>query len=655
MAKIEVLDKHTAELIAAGEVVERPSSVVKEMVENALDAGATTITVEIKDGGIRYIRISDNGCGIARGDVPKAFLRHATSKIRSPKDLESIGTLGFRGEALASIAAVSRMEVITKTAEEAFGTRYVIEGGAAQLLDDAGCPNGTTFLIQDLFYNTPARMKFLKKNVSEGNAVSDVLDRLALSHPSVSFKFIRDGKQTLATPGDGQLLSAIQAVYGNEFSSSMIPVSYQMGEITLSGYTCKPIAARKNRSLQLFFINGRFVKTGTGSAALQEAYKNAIMVGKFPAGVYHLNFPLNQIDVNVHPAKIEVRFSNERAIFDVIYFGIKSALEAGDTRPTIQLNTPVMATYREGIDTTSHLKKASSAFQAPLKQSFASSVVRQLSYQEPKQTKFHMVKPDEAPITSETHVFRDSAVSRQSVDNPVPRDSAGNKPTFIPSQTGNSLDVVVDRVEIKQTSASTPLVVPEQMDEHVIRLIGEAFKTYIFVEIDERILVIDKHAAHERILFDQLKEKINSGNAQMLLEPLTLTLRKNEYTLLLENKELLEQAGILLDSFGDSLIRVLSVPMNLEHEDVRLLIDEIVEKLKKSSASVLADRLDWLYHSIACRSALKGGHKTSDSELLALARRIANDESVRYCPHGRPVAMWLTKSQLEKQFGRNGG
>ncbi len=650
MSKIHVLDKHTAELIAAGEVVERPSSVVKEMTENALDAGATVITVEIKDGGTTYIRITDNGSGIAREDVPKAFLRHATSKIQNQSDLDAIATLGFRGEALASIAAVSRLELLTKTKEETFGTRYVIEGGEETEFDDVGCPNGSTFIVRDLFFNTPARMKFLKKNVSEGNAIADVMDRLALSHPEVSFKLIRDGKQTLLTPGDGNLLSSVHAVYGNEFASSLIPVTYEYNGISLSGYTCKPIYARKNRTMQLFFINGRFVKTGTGSAALQEAYKNAIMVGKFPAGVYHLTFPYDQIDVNVHPAKIEVRFSNERMIFDTVYFGVKTALEQGDTRPIMQL-VRGSAEVSTSIPAESRLKKASSAFEKPVEPTAKTSPSVRAT-----QTKFNMVAPSQKPVTNhQKPILNDSVTEKTKQNQLFAKPSA---PTFKPSVSGNALDILPFT---KPNSANQPeslkepfVEIQDSTDESNIRMIGEAFKTYILVEVDNKILVIDKHAAHERILFDQLKATVATGDAQMLLAPVTLTLRKHEYSLLMENQELLEQAGILLDSFGDSLVRVVGIPMNLESQDVVSLLDEIVSKLDKGSASVTADRLDWLYHSMACKAAVKGGRRTTDEELLSLARRIVTDDSVRYCPHGRPVAMWLTQSQLEKLFGRSG-
>ena len=644
LAKIHVLDKHTAELIAAGEVVERPSSVIKEMVENALDAGATRVTVEIKNGGISYIRISDNGCGIAKDDVANAFLRHATSKIQTETDLEAIETLGFRGEALASIAAVTRLELLTKTKEEQFGTCYRIEGGEEISCEDIGCPEGCTFLIRDLFYNTPARMKFLKTHVAEGNAVADVMDRLALSHPSVAFQFIRDGKKVLSTSGDGKLFSAIYSVFGKEFAEQLLPVDYTNGAIRLTGFTVKPVAARKNRSMQLFFINKRFIKTGTGAAALQEAYKNSIMVGKFPAGVYHLEFPFSEIDVNVHPAKIEVRFSNERIIFETIYYGVKNALEKSDVRPTVSL--PIDSAVALPMKENSRLKAASTAFQKPVSQQKPMEPLKN------KQSKFTMVPPTQPPKPIQP-VFKDVSPT---TPKPVPAKPVG----YQPSVTGQSLNVIVEESLVtneKPSVVQKEVVAPQPKSEPIpdvsVKVLGEAFKTYIFAQVDERILIIDKHAAHERILFDRLKENMGSQSAQMLLQPITLTFRKTEYTLLLENQELLANAGLIIEPFGDDVIRLCSVPMNLDKEDIHGLMEEIVEKLGRGIPSVYVDRLDWLFHSIACRSAVKGGKQTSIAELETLAKRIAADDSVRYCPHGRPVAMWMSKSQLEKQFGRS--
>ncbi len=639
LAKIHVLDKHTAELIAAGEVVERPSSVIKEMVENALDAGANRIAVEIKNGGISYIRITDNGCGIAREDVANAFLRHATSKIKTESDLEAIATLGFRGEALASIAAVTRLELLTKTKDEDFGTCYRIEGGEEISCEDIGCPEGSTFLIRDLFYNTPARMKFLKTHVAEGNAVADVMDRLALSHPSVSFQFIRDGKKVLSTSGDGKLYSAIYAVFGKDFAQQLLPVDYTNGSIRLTGFTVKPVAARKNRSMQLFFINGRFIKTATGSAALQEAYKNAIMVGKFPAGVFHLEFPFSEIDVNVHPAKIEVRFSNERIIFETIYYGVKNALETSDVRPTVSL--PVDTAVSLPIKENTRLKPASTVFQKPLSQ--------QKTYETKpaNQTKITMIPPTREPKPRES-VLRD-VVQPSTVSSPKPM-------VYKPTVTGQSLNVLVEEHPVKQPEKPVVKQEPkprEVVQEPAVRVLGEAFKTYILVQVDDKILIVDKHAAHERILFDALKANAANESAQMLLQPLTLTFRKHEYTLLMENQQLLADAGLMIEPFGNDVIRLCSVPMNLDHEDLHGLMEEIVEKLGRGIPSVYIDRLDWLFHSIACRAAVKGGKTTSTAELESLAKRIALDDSVRYCPHGRPVAMWLTKAQLEKQFGRS--
>lgn len=640
MSQIHVLEKHVAELIAAGEVVERPASVVKEMVENALDAGASSVTIEIKNGGVSYIRISDNGSGIVKDDVATAFLRHATSKIQEESDLNAIATLGFRGEALASIAAVSRVEVITRTKEEDFGTRYCIEGGEEVVSEDTGCPVGTTFVIRDLFYNTPARMKFLKKDVAEGNAVADVIDRLALSHPEVSFRLLREGRQTLLTPGDGKLYSAIYAVYGREFASSLIPVDYTNGNIRITGYTVKPVAARKNRSMQLFFVNGRFVKTGTGSAALQEAYKNTVMVGKFPAGVYHLSFPYHEIDVNVHPAKIEVRFSNEKAIFSTVFYGVRSALDQGDTRPVMQLSKEDSAETAAPI--TPVLKKASAAFQTSISHRVKTTAP------EPVQTKFHMVSPKNILPIENHDTLKDQGQEEVFLSESTPKVSS-----FTPSVSGNSLDVLVEEEQEPLKTENDSLPVQETLLDYPVRIIGEIFQTYILAEVDGKVLVIDKHAAHERILFDELKQSAGKQSAQMLLNPVMLTLRKHEYTLLLEHTELLEEAGILLEAFGEDAIAVRAVPMNLAEEDVRLLMEEIVEKLSGGFSSVTADKLDWLYHSIACRSAVKGGNHTSRAELEALAKRIAADDSVRYCPHGRPVAMWLTRQQFEKQFGRS--
>lgn len=653
MPKINILSKHTADLIAAGEVVERPASAVKELVENSIDAGATSVTVEIQNGGISYIRITDNGCGIAREDIKNAFLPHATSKISDENDLNSILTLGFRGEALASISAVSRVDILTKTSEEQFGTRYVIEGGTEKLLDDAGCPNGTTVVVRNLFFNTPARMKFLKKNISEANAVADVLDRMALSHPEISFRFIREGKETLSSPGDGKLISAIYSVYGKEFASGLIPVDYENDMVKVGGFVSKPMAARKSRSMQLFFLNGRFVKTGTAAAALNEAYRNSIMVGKFPACVLHIDFPPNAVDVNVHPAKLEVRFTNEKPVFDAVYYGVKNALAKGDTRPEARLSEP----------------KSSAAFSRPQSLYKKSNMFAQQKFLLSKrpaeadtavlnkpcvEQKDQQISREITPVLKQTQTFYNRPIeTNRSVDvfeGEAHDERATASPTF-PSESSLEGENLQENRQPIQDRASFVKIADDDRYESPL-FVGEAFATYVIIEVGKKLLLIDKHAAHERILFNKLCENHNSPSAQMLLEPVTVTLRKTEYTVILDNLELLKNAGIIAEDFGMGSIVVRSVPMNLDGESIPDLIEELAERLSKTPGVVSTEKQEWIYHSIACRAAVKAGDKSDKAELMALAEQIIKDDSIRYCPHGRPVAVWLSKYELEKQFGR---
>lgn len=653
MPKINILSKHTADLIAAGEVVERPASAVKELVENSIDAGATSVTVEIQNGGISYIRITDNGCGIAREDIKNAFLPHATSKISDENDLNSILTLGFRGEALASISAVSRVDILTKTSEEQFGTRYVIEGGTEKLLDDAGCPNGTTVVVRNLFFNTPARMKFLKKNISEANAVADVLDRMALSHPEISFRFIREGKETLSSPGDGKLISAIYSVYGKEFASGLIPVDYENDMVKVGGFVSKPMAARKSRSMQLFFLNGRFVKTGTAAAALNEAYRNSIMVGKFPACVLHIDFPPNAVDVNVHPAKLEVRFTNEKPVFDAVYYGVKNALAKGDTRPEARLSEP----------------KSSAAFSRPQSLYKKSNMFAQQKFLLSKrpaeadtavlnkpcvEQKDQQISREITPVLKQTQTFYNRPIeTNRSVD--VFKDEAHDEranasPTFPSESSLEGENLQKNRQPIQDRASFVKIADDDRYESPIF--VGEAFATYVIIEVGKKLLLIDKHAAHERILFNKLCENHNSPSAQMLLEPVTVTLRKTEYTVILDNLELLKNAGIIAEDFGMGSIVVRSVPMNLDGESIPDLIEELAERLSKTPGVVSTEKQEWIYHSIACRAAVKAGDKSDKAELMALAEQIIKDDSIRYCPHGRPVAVWLSKYELEKQFGR---
>lgn len=639
MPKIKVLDKHVAELIAAGEVVERPASVIKELVENSIDAGATQVTVEIQNGGVSYMRVTDNGCGISRNDVPTAFLRHATSKVSTSTDLDSISTLGFRGEALASVAAVARVEMMTCKEGET-GVIYKICGGEEISLDDAGCPVGTTIIVRDLFYNTPARMKFLKKDVGEANAVAGVLDKIALSHPEISIRFIRDGKNTLNTPGDGDLKATIYAVFGRDFASGLIKTDYTLDNMSVSGYIGTPVAARANRNMQFFYINGRYVKSKNMIAAVEQAYKNSIMVGKFPSCVLNLNIPFNLVDINVSPSKTEARFVDERAVFNIIYYGVKTALNMGDTRPELKLdNIPIKTDnglHNTAIKSEPHISKP--IVTAPPKPAPASDFIPTSNY-------FEALSRNKAP--SEESVFRSAPVVQYN-DKPM----------------RYNLDVVYEEPEEK-TPTQTTFIEPvtETFDEKTavitdepteakpeIKIIGELFTTYIIAECGEKVVFIDKHAAHERILFEKIRTE--EHDSQMLLEPVTVTLAKEEYTLVTENLDLIARVGFEIDDFGASSVIVRAVPTVLAGEDVKSLILEIAGGFCNNKTTVEIEKLDWLYHNIACRAAIKAGTHSNMTEMAALAERIINHDDIRYCPHGRPVAFTLTKKELEKQFGR---
>lgn len=639
MPQIKVLDKHVAELIAAGEVVERPASVIKELVENSIDAGATQVTVEIQNGGVSYMRVTDNGCGISRNDVPTAFLRHATSKVSTSTDLDSISTLGFRGEALASVAAVARVEMMTCKEGET-GVIYKICGGEEISLDDAGCPVGTTIIVRDLFYNTPARMKFLKKDVGEANAVAGVLDKIALSHPEISIRFIRDGKNTLNTPGDGDLKATIYAVFGRDFASGLIKTDYTLDNMSVSGYIGTPVAARANRNMQFFYINGRYVKSKNMIAAVEQAYKNSIMVGKFPSCVLNLNIPFNLVDINVSPSKTEARFVDERAVFNIIYYGVKTALNMGDTRPELKLdNIPIKTDnglHNTAIKFEPHISKP--IVTAPPKPAPASDFIPTSNY-------FEALSRNKAP--SEESVFRSAPVVQYN-DKPM----------------RYNLDVVYEETEEKtptqttfiepvtETSAEKTAVITDEPTEAKpeIKIIGELFTTYIIAECGEKVVFIDKHAAHERILFEKIRTE--EHDSQMLLEPVTVTLAKEEYTLVTENLDLIARVGFEIDDFGASSVIVRAVPTVLAGEDVKSLILEIAGGFCNNKTTVEIEKLDWLYHNIACRAAIKAGSHSNMTEMAALAERIINHDDIRYCPHGRPVAFTLTKKELEKQFGR---
>lgn len=677
MGKINVLDKHVAELIAAGEVVERPSSVIKELVENAIDAGADSVTVEIKNGGVTYMRVTDNGCGIARDDVPKAFLRHATSKVKLQDDLDKIGTLGFRGEALASVCAVSHVELMTCSEDETLGTRYRLSGGEEEALEDAGCPKGTTIIVRDLFYNVPARMKFLKKDVSEANAVANVMDKIALSHPEVAFTFLRDGKQALKTPGDKKLLSAIYSVYGREFANGLIPVEYSLNGVSVNGYVSKPVNARPNRNMQNFFINGRFVKSRTAMAAVEEACKGSVMAGKFPACVLHIEISCEAVDVNVHPAKIEVRFINERPVFDAVYHAVKSAL--------LNKDETKIASFlpKQGTGKKSNLFeiKTEQPKQEPSQDAFAVLDTQQF----PEQGA-HTAPAPEKPADLGEEEPQMFVPKKHSFGGAVLHDSANpfdlykgvikvNRNMF----NANAFDMEEEKPEPplayeaykeahkkqeKQPSAAEEEIKAERQKPEEpaalverepvsTKFIGEAFQTYIIIERSpDELMLIDKHAAHERLIYEKLKKDKGKGCAQYLLEPVKVTLSKLEYDAVLQNTALLDEAGFEISDFGAGMVLVRSAPQYLNHEDVEPTVIEMAGYLLQNKNDINSQHMDWIYHNVSCRAAIKAGNLSHPQELIDLARRLEDDKTIRYCPHGRPISIIIKRREIEKQFGR---
>lgn len=620
MPEIKVLPKEISELIAAGEVVERPASVIKELVENSIDAGADNITVEIQHGGITYMRITDNGCGIEKNDVPTAFLRHATSKIKNSGDLNAIGTLGFRGEALAAVSSVARVEMFTKPRDAAFGTHYEIEGGVEKLCEEAGCPDGTTIVIRDIFFNTPARMKFLKKDVSEANAAAAVVERIALSHPEIAFKLIRDGKQALMTPGDGKINTAVYSVLGREFAGTLMEVGGGLDGIGVKGLTCKPVSCRPTRNYQFVFLNGRLVRSGTVTAAVEQAYKNSAMVGKFPGFVLYLTVPLNTVDVNVHPAKTEVRFSDERRIFDAVYSSVKNALARGDTRPEVKLHEPVFNPFERM--TTAEYKQ-----QPIMKPTVAEEIYKN------RPSLHNAYKPQEKTV------LRDANYNVSKTNNTV----------YIPERIINPPSMAEESPQPQRT-VSVDIMRDVEDERPPITLIGEAFLTYIIVQMGESVFMIDKHAAHERILFNRLKKE-QKTETQTLLTAVIVALTGDEYNAAISNTEALEKAGFEVEDFGNSSVRVSAVPASLTREDIPSVISELAGKLSKGKAPD-SERLDDMYHTVACKAAIKAGSRTSPLEMQKLAERVLYSDDVMYCPHGRPVAFEIKRRELEKQFGR---
>ncbi len=662
MPRINVLPKNIADLIAAGEVVERPSSVIKEFLENSIDAGAKNVTVEIKNGGKTYIRVTDNGCGIESEDVRKAFLSHATSKINSADDLDNIGTLGFRGEALASVAAVSKVEILTRTENEEVGTSYKIFGGEEIELAEAGCPVGTTLIVRDLFYNIPARMKFLKKDVQEGNYIASILENIAVSYPQISFKFIRDGKLNFSTPGDGNLKSAIYAVFGKEYTESLLPVEYEANGISVTGFTGKPTSGRGSRSGQHFFVNGRFIKSPMCITALETAYKNSIMVGKFPPCVIFINLPFSAVDVNVHPAKTEVRFFEEKKIFDAVYQGALNALTQ-DTRPKASFSVAkafmpeVVKGEQLKLNETPALEKQEIKIEQKIEEKQELKFqIKQETPVEIKKTsltapKPETVKPSAIKSTLTLKSNEEKTIDFLETEYVKPQEKKLNISI-------NTMSVASTKEEVTEIKEEPPIVekkieavVEEATPSLEFRIIGEAFKTYIFVELENKMLMIDKHAAHERILFEKFKSQQTSFQ-QMLLVPVTVTLSPDEYNAVLENKELLYKAGYDMEDFGDRCVKVNACPTELVDEDIASITMELASYLSMNGKTVMPEKLDWIYHSMACRAAIKAGNTTTDYELRKFVEELLSREDIRYCPHGRPVMVEVSKRDLEKQFKR---
>ena len=623
MPKIIQLSPHIANLIAAGEVVERPASVVKELLENAVDAGASQITLEIRDGGMTFLRVTDNGCGMSSDDVKTAFLRHATSKLKTAEDLAAIVTMGFRGEALAAVASVSRIDVMTKTPGAISGTSLSLEAGRITEESEAGCPDGTTIIVRDLFFNTPARMKFMKSDTVEGSKVAAAIQIQALAHPEVAFRFLRDGKEVLSTPGTGSLEAAVYCVYGRD-SGRLIPLDSKWDGYTLTGFVSKPTDARPSRALQTFFVNGRPVKSRLMIAALEEAYRNQIMTGKFPACVLHLTLPASAVDVNVHPAKTEVKFLNEKAVFDCIHYGVLGALNKTPDRPQVQFQKPAAPA-----------SAPTTAKPAPKQENF----FRTMSAQEYKN---FATAVKEAPKPSPLAASAVAAAVEQTAIPPV------RETVQIPLPTPAPIPVPAPAPEPEPEQ-----VVMEAMPQDIPwRYVGELYNSYILVEQGEEAYLIDKHAAHERILFEKLKSEQEAISAQTLLTPITHRSSPDEIAILLDNQALLEELGFEIQEFGENTLLIRQIPMDLDSSQavdaLQTLAADLLNGRKERKDSVR----DELLHTVACKAAIKAGWKSSEEELLVLAKQVLSREDLKHCPHGRPICVSLSKKQLEKQFKR---
>ena len=657
MPKIIQLSPHIANLIAAGEVVERPASVVKELLENAVDAGASKVTIEIRDGGMTFLRVTDNGCGMAAEDAKVAFKRHATSKLRTAEDLAAIGTMGFRGEALAAIASVSRIDLMTKTAGSLSGTSLRLEAGEVVEESEVGCPEGTTIIIRDLFFNTPARMKFMKSDTVEGGRVAAAVQMQALAHPEVAIQFLRDGKQVLSTPGTGGLQAAVYCVYGRE-CAQMVQVESRWENYTLTGYVSKPTDARPSRSLQTFFVNNRPVKSKLLVAALEEAYRNQIMVGKFPACVLHLTLPAGAVDVNVHPAKTEVKFLSEKAVFDCVHYGVLGALNKQTDRPQVQFKpsppqgteggvSPKPAPTPQPVPQTVPSKKESLP---PKKDNFFRTMTAEeyktfsTALKDAPQPKKEAAAATAAKIERPANMpLREFVMMPQVREEPPATPSA--PPVKPPAAAPQKAEEPIQQPEMEQTALDMP-------QEIEWRMVGELYNSYIIVEQGDEAFLIDKHAAHERILFEKLKANQEKISAQSLLTPIPVRLSPAAAAELLANRSMLDELGFEIDEFGENTVLLRQIPMDLSPEDAADAVETLASDLLSGRRESKDTVRDELLHTVACKAAIKAGWVNDEKELLAVAKEVMAREDLKYCPHGRPICVALSKKQLEKQFKR---
>ena len=635
MPKIIQLDRHVADLIAAGEVVERPASAVKELVENSIDAGAKNITIELQNGGMTFLRITDDGCGMDPVDARTAFLRHATSKIRKKEDLACIGTLGFRGEALAAISSVSKIDLLTRAQGAETGVRLHLEAGQVLSEEPAGCPCGTTILVRELFYNTPARMKFMKSDAAESSAVFAAIQQQALAHPEISFRFLKDGQEQLHTDGQGDRMAAIYAIYGRELANNMLPVDGSWEKLRVRGFVTKPTATRGNRAWQSFFVNNRYIKSRLLSAAVEEAYRNQIMVGRFPACVLEIDMPVQAVDVNLHPAKTEVKFLSEREVFDAVHYAVLSTLSRAAGRP--EWKAPEKK--QEPAPRPQAQPKAVQPPKPGFYQTMQASEYRRQAAQQPA------VKPAQPVLASPVQLPRSEPAPVQQ--------------TFVlPKQEAKSEVKPEPKIEVRPEPKPEPVKTPEPQQqtlpvpEEPFRIIGEALHTYIIVEQGEAVLFLDKHAAHERIRFEALKKEDHPIMAQLLLAPVSAELSREEAAAVLENKALLERCGFETEDFGGGDILIRQIPSDVDVEDAKALLQELAGDLLAGKTLDPDSLRDNLLHTIACKSAIKAGWLTSDEELRRLVQEVLSRDDIKYCPHGRPVCVTLTKRQLEKQFKR---